>query len=162
MNEDILGAKVGLQTACDIWHNSEVQEAWLKDSPYSLKKSSSKLDDFLKKFRITCDKLAAIGKPLSDDDKVFQLARALGSRYSDFKTTMLTKPPYLSYKQFVNALLNHEQTVIVQQDEESSQSQSRRHGRQNTRGRRPSQNCGHRGNANYHNQKPHNNGHYGD
>lgn len=69
MNEDILGTKVGLQTACDIWHNSEVQEAWLKDSPYSLKKSSSKLDDFLKKFRITCDKLAAIGKPLSDMTK---------------------------------------------------------------------------------------------
>ena len=32
---------------------------------------------------------------------------------------MLTKPPYPSLKQFINALQNHEHAVIVEKDEEA-------------------------------------------
>ncbi|KAL9432356.1 hypothetical protein AB3S75_027393 [Citrus x aurantiifolia] len=125
MNEDVLSMVIGLQTAREIWLTVEEnmlpatkeQETWLKDSLYSLKKGSSKLDEFLKKFKGLCDKLAAIGKPMNDDDKIFQIARALGPKYADFKTAMLTKPLYPSLKQFINALQNHEHTVIVEKDE---------------------------------------------
>ncbi|KAH9793669.1 retrovirus-related pol polyprotein from transposon RE1 [Citrus sinensis] len=127
MNEDVLSMVIGLQTAQEIWLTVEEnmlpatkeQETWLKDSLYSLKKGSSKLDEFLKKFKGLCDKLAAIGKPMNDDDKIFQIARALGPKYADFKTAMLTKPPYPSLKKFINALQNHEHTVIVEKDEEA-------------------------------------------
>ena len=127
MNEDVLSMVISLQTAREIWLTVEEnmlpatkeQETWLKDNLYSLKKGSSKLDEFLKKFKGLCDKLAAIGKPTNDDDKIFQIARALGPKYADFKTAMLTKPPYPSLKQFIIALQNHEHTVIVEKDEEA-------------------------------------------
>ena len=79
--------------------------------------SQQKLDDFLNKFRGLCDSLSTIRKPLTDDDKVFQLARALGPKYANFKTTMLTKPPYPSLKLFLSALQNHEQTMIAQKND---------------------------------------------
>lgn len=126
MSEDVLSMIIGMQSAREIWLTIEEitlpatkeQETWLKDNLYSLKKGSAKLEEFLKKFKNICDKLAAIGKPVNDDDKIFQIAHALGPKYADFKTTMLTKPPYPSLKHFLHALQNHEQTVVAQRDDE--------------------------------------------
>ena len=123
--EDVLTLVVGGQTVKEVWLSIEEnmlpatkeRESWLKDNLFSLKKGSLKLDDFLNKFRGLCDSLAAIGKPLTDDDKVFQLARALGPKYADFKMAMLTKPPYPSLKLFLPALQNNEQTVIAQKND---------------------------------------------
>ncbi|KAH9801962.1 retrovirus-related pol polyprotein from transposon RE2 [Citrus sinensis] len=125
MMEDVLTLVVGGQTVKEVWLSIEEnmlpatkeRESWLKDNLFSLKKGSLKLDDFLNKFRGLCDSLAAIGKPLTDDDKVFQLARALGPKYADFKMAMLTKPPYPSLKLFLSALQNHKQTVIAQKND---------------------------------------------
>ena len=94
------------------------QESWLKDSLCSLQRGSLKLEDFLKKFKGISNNLAAIGKPLSDEDKIFQLACGLGPKYANFKTIMLTKPPYPSMKEFIVALYNHEQTVMVSKEKE--------------------------------------------
>ncbi|KAL9413570.1 hypothetical protein AB3S75_042122 [Citrus x aurantiifolia] len=126
MSEDVLSMIISMQSAREIWLTIEEimllatkeQETWHEDSLYSLNKGSTKLEEFLKKFKNICDKLAAIGKPVNDDDKIFQIARALGPKYADFKTTMLTKPPYPSLKQFLHALQNHEQTVVAQRDDE--------------------------------------------
>ena len=84
MPEDILSLILGVQNARDVWQSIEEQmlpatkeqESWLKDSLYSLKRASLKLEVFVKKFKGICDNLDAIGKPLFDEDKVFQLARA--------------------------------------------------------------------------------------
>ncbi|KAK2637454.1 hypothetical protein Ddye_032246 [Dipteronia dyeriana] len=38
----------------------------------------------------------------------------------DFRTTMLTKPPYPSFSQFVLALQGHEQVVLVYKEEEKT------------------------------------------
>ena len=86
---------------------------------YSLKKGSLKLKEFLKKFKGLCDKLTAIGKPMLDEDQVFQMSRALGSKYSDFKMAMLTKPPYPSIKQFTFASQNHKQVIVSLKEKES-------------------------------------------
>ncbi|KAL9451001.1 hypothetical protein AB3S75_012699 [Citrus x aurantiifolia] len=128
MTEDILNLIIGVQNARDVWQSIEEQmlpatkeqESWLKDSLYSLKRGSLKLEDFLKKFKGICDNLAAIGKLLSDEDKVFQLARALGPKYANFKTAMLTKPLYPSMKEFIVALYNHDRTVMVSKEEEGN------------------------------------------
>lgn len=47
----------------------------------TLKKGFMSVDDYLKKFKSICDNLAAIGKPVSDIDKVFQVAHGLGAKY---------------------------------------------------------------------------------
>ena len=46
---------------------------------------------------------ATIDKSVNDEDQIFQIARALGPKYVDFKTAILTKPPYPSLKQFIYA-----------------------------------------------------------
>lgn len=79
-----------------------------------------KLEQFLKQFNEICDKLSSIRKSIPNDDKVFQLVSALGLNYADFKMAMHTKPIYPNLKQFVLALLNHKQTVIIQKDEEKT------------------------------------------
>ena len=89
---------IGMQSAREIWLTIEEiilpatkeQETWLKDSLYSLKKGSAKLEEFLKKFKNICDKLAAIGKPVNDDDKIFQIARALGPKYATTRKMVFT------------------------------------------------------------------------
>lgn len=124
MSEEVLSMVTGGLTAREVWLAIEEQmlpatkeqESWLKDSFYSLKKGSLKLEDLIKKFKNICDQLAAIGKPIADEDQVFQLARSLGPQYADFKTAMLTKPPYPNMKRFVLALQNHEQTVVAQRE----------------------------------------------
>ena len=91
MVEDVLSLIVEGQTACEVWLSIEEQmlpatkeqESWLKDSLYSLKKGNTKLEEFLKKFKSLFDNLTAIGKPISDEDKVFQLTQSgLSTRIS--------------------------------------------------------------------------------
>lgn len=114
MSEEVLSMVTGGLTAREVWLTAtKEQESWLKDSFYSLKNGSLKLEDLIKKFKNICDQLAAIGKPIVDEDQVFQLARSLGPQYADFKTAMLTKPPYLNMTRSVLALQNHEQTVVA-------------------------------------------------
>jgi len=74
----------------------------------------------VRKYKHICDCLAAINKPVNDLDKVFGLARGLGYRYQDFKLAQLSKPPYPSFKQFVMALENHEQTLINFEEEKKN------------------------------------------
>ncbi|KAK9214354.1 hypothetical protein WN944_006343 [Citrus x changshan-huyou] len=124
MSEEVLSMVTGGLTAREVWlaieeqmlSATKEQESWLKDSFYSLKKGSLKLQDLTKKFKNICDQLAAIGKPIADEDQVFQLARSLGPQYADFKTAMMTKPPYPNMKRFVLALQNHEQTIVAQRE----------------------------------------------
>lgn len=67
------------------------------------------LDDYIKKFKFLCDKLAAIKKPMDDTNKVFTFARGLGLIYKDFRTAMLSKAPYPTFNQFISSLKAYEQ-----------------------------------------------------
>ena len=68
MKEEVLSMIFGGDTAYSIWNNlqeqllpnTEENEAQLKNGLYSLSQESLSLDDFLRKFKETCDKLAAI------------------------------------------------------------------------------------------------------
>ena len=102
---EVLISMENVSSSHQIWKSIEAQilpstiekEMILNDALMSLKKGSSSLNEYLKKFKNLCDSLAAIKKPLDDTRKVFQLARGLGSKYQDFHTAMLTKPPYPTY-----------------------------------------------------------------
>ena len=49
---------------------------------------------------------------------MFRLAQGLGPRYANFRTAMLTKPPYPTLNQFILALQNHEQVNIIPKEKE--------------------------------------------
>ncbi|KAL9422473.1 hypothetical protein AB3S75_034695 [Citrus x aurantiifolia] len=78
----------------------------------ALQKGSNLVDEYLRQFKILCDSLATIKKPIDELDKIFQLARGLGPEYRDFKIAMLAKPLYPSFTQFVSALQGHEQLLL--------------------------------------------------
>ena len=77
-----------------------------------------KLDEYLKKFKGIFYNLATIGKPFHEEDKVFRWEEGLGSRYVDFKTAVLTKPPYPTLNQIILTLQNHEQVNIIPKKKE--------------------------------------------
>ncbi|KAH9689512.1 retrovirus-related pol polyprotein from transposon RE1 [Citrus sinensis] len=119
---------VGVENAQQIWSSLEDQllpmtkekEVHLMDRLATLKKGSLSVEEYVRKYKHICDCLAAINKPVNDLDKVFGLARGLGYRYQDFKLAQLSKPPYPSFKQFVMALENHEQTLINFEEEKKN------------------------------------------
>lgn len=77
----------------------------------SLKKGSNSVDEYLQWFRMLCDSLAVIKKPINELDKKFQLGR--GPKYLDFRIiNMLAKPLYSSFTPIVSALQGHEQLLL--------------------------------------------------
>ncbi|KAH9666463.1 hypothetical protein KPL70_020649 [Citrus sinensis] len=128
MTEEVMSGIVGVENAQQIWSSLEDQllpmtkekEVHLMDRLATLKKGSLSVEEYVRKYKHICDCLATINKPVNDLDKVFGLARGLGYRYQDFKLAQLSKPPYPSFKQFVMALENHEQTLINFEEEKKN------------------------------------------
>lgn len=126
--EDVLASLEGIDSAYKVWKSLEdslltmtkENEIHLNESLLTLKKGNSSVEEYIRKFKAICDKLAALKKPLDDLTKVFHLARGLGSKYKDFSIAMLSKPPYPSYNHFVLALKMHEQLLLVEEEEEKS------------------------------------------
>ncbi|KAH9793854.1 subtilisin-like protease SBT5.3 [Citrus sinensis] len=132
MMEDVLTLLVGGQTVKEVWLSIEEnmlpatkeQESWLKGNLFSLKKGSLKL---LGKNQARRSR-SATTTPVRSRSVTTTLVRSRtvtndlpgydsGPKYANFKTTMLTKPPYPSLKLFLSALQNHEQTMIAQKND---------------------------------------------
>ena len=115
ISEEALGTVVGLTTSLDVWkalsntysQDSQAREFELLLKLQEKKKDTVPLNDFIRNFKLTCDQLNAIGKPVPDQKKVFWLLNGLGSRYESFSTTML-KPPVPSYLDLIPLLHSHE------------------------------------------------------
>ncbi|KAK6145398.1 hypothetical protein DH2020_022218 [Rehmannia glutinosa] len=99
MKEEVLNMIFGGDTTYSIWRslqehllpNTEENEAQLKNSLYALSKGMLSLEEYTRKFKEIRDKLAAIGKPLGDVDKVFQMAQGLGEKYKEFRILSFVK-----------------------------------------------------------------------
>ena len=116
MKEEMLSSILDAKMAYQVWTYLEEQllpttikkEGLLKNMLVTIKKGSRSLDAYLKDFKSICDKLLVIKKAVSGLDKVFQFAHGLGPKFENFRLAMMTKPPNLSFKQFVLALQRHE------------------------------------------------------
>ena len=73
------------------------------------------------KFKTVCDNLAAIQKPVSDEDKTVQLSHCLGKKHDVFITTMLSKPPFPTFCQFITALQNYDLRIEEHSSEEKKE-----------------------------------------
>ncbi|KAF8396845.1 hypothetical protein HHK36_018480 [Tetracentron sinense] len=115
LSEEVLGLVVGLTSSRDVW--SALEDAFAQDSEareYELlqqlrvvRKGTSTLSKYLRNFKLICDELNVIGKPLPDLKKVFNLLTGLGPKYEAFTTSML-KPPIPSYSDILPLLQSHE------------------------------------------------------
>lgn len=115
LSEEILGHAVGLETSAAVWkalenafaQSSQAREFQLEAEISLLQKGDMSLTHYLSKFKRLCDDLVAIGKPISDEKKVFCLLKGLGPNYDSFTTSML-KPPIPSYTDLIPLLQSHE------------------------------------------------------
>jgi hypothetical protein len=115
--EHTLGLAVGLDTAFAVWsalkneyaEDSQEREFTLRQQvTYFRKEDDRTFGEHIRIFKGLCDDLAAIGKPISDKEKIFCLLTSLGPQYETFTTTML-KPPRPSYPELVSQLQSLDQ-----------------------------------------------------
>jgi hypothetical protein len=79
ISEEALGTVVGLTTSLDVWKalsNTYSQDSQAREFELLLKLQEKKkdmvpLNDFIRNFKLTCDQLNAIGKPVPDQKNVF-------------------------------------------------------------------------------------------
>lgn len=128
ITEDVLAMLEETESACKIWKSLEdllltmtkENEIHLNEALFNLKKGNQSMDEYLKKFKKYCDKLAAMKKPLDDTAKVFHLSRGSGAKYKEFRIAMLSKPPYPTYNQFILSLKPYDQQLLSEEEEEKS------------------------------------------
>uniref|UniRef100_A0A5K0ZCD1 Uncharacterized protein n=1 Tax=Nymphaea colorata TaxID=210225 RepID=A0A5K0ZCD1_9MAGN len=129
--EEILGIIIGQQTAMEVWttltqhfaNKSKEREMFLMQKLQMHKKGNSSVDEYIRSFKKISDELTAIGKPISNETKVFWLLTGLGKHYESFRTTLLTtmlKPPAPSYLEVATLLQNHETMRTLEEDSPST------------------------------------------
>ncbi|KAF3776659.1 hypothetical protein EJ110_NYTH38637 [Nymphaea thermarum] len=115
LSEEVLGLVVGLQTSSEVWtallkafaRESKDREFLLTRKLQTFQKQEKNVTEYVIGFKTICDELAAIGKPLSDQDKVYWLINGLGSGYESFMTSIL-RPPIPAYIDVVSLLESHD------------------------------------------------------
>ncbi|KAF3783665.1 hypothetical protein EJ110_NYTH31775 [Nymphaea thermarum] len=129
--EEILGIIIGQQTAMKVWttltqhfaNKSQEREMFLMQKLQMHNKGKSSVDEYIRSFKKISDELAAIGKPITDETKVFWLLTGLTKDYESFRTTLSTtmlKPPAPSYLEVVALLQNHETMRTLEEDSPST------------------------------------------
>ena len=124
MTEEVMLLLDGTETTFDVWNSLEEKllpmtkekDVKLTNRIRGPKKGTRSLNEYIREFKGICDALAVVRKPVSDLNKVFQLAQGLRTKYMDFWVAMLSKPPYFSYNQFVLALQGHEQMIMTENE----------------------------------------------
>ncbi|XP_020099653.1 uncharacterized protein LOC109718063 [Ananas comosus] len=127
MAEEVLGLVIGCNNVREIWKcldehffdSTKEKEMHLKNQ-LAVLKGNQPLDEFIRKFKHSCDCLAAIQQPLDDVDKVFQLSRVLGSRYRTYNLVVLSKPPYPTFNEYIMGLKGFEQQLALEDEEEKA------------------------------------------
>ncbi|GKB85874.1 retrovirus-related pol polyprotein from transposon RE1 [Tanacetum coccineum] len=97
LSEEAMAEVLGLQIARDVWlaleaaysHDSVERMHTLKDSLRALTKGNSTVAEFGRKFKAICDQLAAIGRPVDEDDKTHWFLCGLGASFENFSTAIM-------------------------------------------------------------------------
>ncbi|KAM0027867.1 putative RNA-directed DNA polymerase [Helianthus debilis subsp. tardiflorus] len=109
LTEEAAAEVLGLKTAQDIWtalehaySNASVERIHsLRDSLRLLKKGTSSVSDYSRKFKSLCDQLAAIGHPVSEMDRLHWYLCGLGPSFEVYSTAIRTSGKTLSFRDLV-------------------------------------------------------------
>lgn len=113
-----------LDTAHQVWKSvketllgiTKENEINISETLHCLKKGDLPLEEYIKRFKALCDKLAAMKKPLDDLSKCSLQLEDWGNKYKEFRTAMLSKTPYPTFNQFVLSLKAHEQMNLLEEE----------------------------------------------
>jgi hypothetical protein len=90
---------VGLSTSHEVWtalestfsHRSKAREIRLKDDLQLMKRGTRPVTVYARAFKVLCDQLHAIGRPVDETDKVHWFLRGLGPDFSTFSTAHMAQ-----------------------------------------------------------------------
>ncbi|KAM0033619.1 putative RNA-directed DNA polymerase [Helianthus debilis subsp. tardiflorus] len=107
---------IGHTTARQVWkalqtaysHHSLERMHTLRDSLRQLTKGANTVSEFGRKFKSLCDQLAAIGHPITDEDKRHWFLCGLGSSFETFSTAQRTIQPSPPFRDLLAYAENHE------------------------------------------------------
>ena len=116
LSEESMAEVLGLSTPREVWttlesaysHDSQERSQNLKDSLRQLKKGNLSVSDYAKKFKSICDKLQAIGQPISDVDKSHWFLCGLGPTFETFSTAHRALPTRSAFRDLVAQAECHE------------------------------------------------------
>ena len=116
LSQEAMAETLGHTTSHAVWtaleatyrHDSVERTHTLRDSLRHLKKGTTTVTEFSRKFKGICDQLTAIGHPLSEDDKSHWFLCGLGSSFKTFSTTQRLLTPKPSFRDLVSQAESHE------------------------------------------------------
>lgn len=116
--EKVLSTVYGLNTSRLVWaslakrfaSDSKSRISHIKRQLQSLRQGSKTCSEYLQTAKQWADQLAAIGKPIEDDDLIHFLISGLNPTFNAFVTTfsLITRDNSFSFDDFQHELLNHE------------------------------------------------------
>ncbi|GJR81620.1 putative RNA-directed DNA polymerase, partial [Tanacetum coccineum] len=116
LTEEAAAEVLGLTTAHQIWlsleapyNNPSVERIHLlRDSLRQLKKGTSSVSDYCRRFKALCDQLSAIGHPVVEIDKLHWFLCGLGPSYETFSTVVRATKPAPMFRDLVTQVESHE------------------------------------------------------
>lgn len=111
---------IGVTSSRDLWttlervysNQSSERTQNLRDSLRQLKKGTSTVSDFAKKFKSLCDQLTAIGYPVDSMDKTHWFLCGLGPAFETFSTAQRAVQPPPSFVDLVSRAEGHELFLV--------------------------------------------------
>ncbi|GJW87026.1 putative RNA-directed DNA polymerase [Tanacetum coccineum] len=116
LTEEAAAEVLGLTTAHQIWlsleaaySNASVERIHLlRDSLRQLKKGTSSVSDYCRRFKALCNQLSAIGHPVVEIDKLHWFLCGLGPSYETFSTAIRATKPAPMFRDLVTQAESHE------------------------------------------------------
>ena len=118
LSDKVLASVYGITSAREVWSSlankfasqSRTRVHHLKRKLQTLHQGSMKCTDFLEKAKLVSDELAAVGKPLEDDDLMSYIVSGLNPSFNPFITSLsfATRDKNVSFEDFQAELLSYE------------------------------------------------------
>ena len=118
LSKKVLPTVYGLDTSKQVWNTLETKFANdsrsrianLKRQLLSLHQGSLTCSNYIQSAKLYSDQLAAVGKPIPNDDLIFFFFNGLNLSFNTFVTTvsLLTREKQLTLDDFQEELINHE------------------------------------------------------
>nr|GEV64013.1 putative zinc finger, CCHC-type [Tanacetum cinerariifolium] len=116
LTEEAAAEVLGLTTAHQIWlsleaaySNASVERIHsLRDSLRQLKKGTSSVSDYCRRFKALCDQLSAIGHPVVEIDKLHWFLCGLGPSYETLSSAIRATKPAPMFRDLVTQAESHE------------------------------------------------------
>jgi hypothetical protein len=126
LSDPVLSTIYGLQTSQQVWtslatkfiSSTRSHVSHLKRQLQTLKQGSKTCSEYLKNAKTWSYQLAAIGKPIDDEDLISYIINGLNPSFNAFVTvfSMTSKDKAPSFSDFQDELLSHEMLLSQQQE----------------------------------------------